>query len=184
MQPCLSFDPFRFEPATGRLWRGQNEVSLTPKAAAVLAALLERAGDAAGAEKVFLKLLELRPNDAATLNYLGYMWADQGVQLERAKEMLERAVAREPRNAAYLDSLGWAYFRLGQMPEAERNLREAYRREPSDPTIEEHIGDLEAREGNVEGAIRHWEKALDLKHEEPDRVREKLRRARAPVSQR
>jgi tetratricopeptide (TPR) repeat protein len=148
------------------------------------ASSLERGGNPAEAEKVFLQLLALRPNDAATLNYLGYMWADQGVQLERAKEMLEKAVAREPRNAAYLDSLGWAYFRLGRMPEAEKNLREAYRREPSDPTIEEHIGDLEAREGNVEGAIRHWEKALDLKHEEPDRVRDKLRRAGAPVSQR
>jgi len=149
-----------------------------------LGSSLERAGDGAQAEKVFLQLLELRPNDAATLNYLGYMWADQGVQLERAREMLEKAVAREPRNAAYLDSLGWAYFRLGQIQSAEKNLREAYRREPADPTIEEHIGDLEARQGNVEGAIRHWEKALELKHEEPDRVRQKLQHARAPVSQR
>jgi pentatricopeptide repeat protein len=149
-----------------------------------LGSSLERGGDAAESEKVFLSLLAMRPNDAPTLNYLGYMWADQGVQLERAKEMLEKAVAREPRNAAYLDSLGWAYFRLGQLPTAEKNLREAYRREPADPTIEEHIGDLEARQGNVEGAIRHWEKALELKHEEPDRVREKLKRARAPVSQR
>jgi len=149
-----------------------------------LGSSLERGGNPAESEKVFLKLLVLRPNDSATLNYLGYMWADQGVQLERAKEMLEKAVAREPRNAAYLDSLGWAYFRLGQLPVAEKNLREAYRREPADPTIEEHIGDLEARQGNVEGAIRHWEKALELKHEEPDRVREKLKRARAPVSQR
>ncbi len=149
-----------------------------------LGSSLERAGNTAEAESVFLKLLEMRPNDAATQNYLGYMWADQGVQLERARELLEKAVAREPRNAAYLDSLGWAYFRLGQLDRAEKNLREAYRREPTDPTIEEHIGDLEARQGNVDGAIRHWEKALELKHEEPDRVRDKLRRARTPVSQR
>ncbi len=149
-----------------------------------LGSSLERGGNPAEGEKVFLQLLTMRPNDSATQNYLGYMWADQGVQLERARDMLEKAVAREPRNAAYLDSLGWAYFRLGQLQSAEKNLREAYRREPADPTIEEHIGDLEARQGNVEGAIRHWEKALVLKHEEPDRVREKLQRARAPVSQR
>ncbi|HWZ85038.1 MAG TPA: tetratricopeptide repeat protein, partial [Thermoanaerobaculia bacterium] len=99
-----------------------------------LGSSLERGGDPAEAEKVFLRLLELRPNDSGTLNYLGYMWADQGVQLERAKDMLEKAVARDPRNAAYLDSLGWAYFRLGQLPVAEKNLREAYRREPADPT--------------------------------------------------
>lgn len=149
-----------------------------------LASSLERAGSGAEAETVFLKLLEERPNDAATQNYLGYMWADQGVQLERAREMLEKAVAREPRNAAYLDSLGWAYFRLGRLEAAERNLREAARREPTDPTILEHLGDLEMKQGEVEGAIRNWEKALELKSEEADRVQEKLRRARTPVSQR
>jgi tetratricopeptide (TPR) repeat protein len=149
-----------------------------------LASSVERAGDTAEAERVFLQILALRPNDAATLNYLGYMWADKGVQLERAREFLERAVQREPRNAAFLDSLGWAYFRLGKLDRAERNLREAYRREPSDPTIEEHIGDLEMKLGNVDSAVRHWEKALQLKHEEPERVREKLRRAGSPVTQR
>lgn len=180
--------------AYGRLKRYDAAIRISREAAAKfpestdalfrLGSSLERGGNPAEAEKVFLSLLAMRPNDSATLNYLGYMWADQGVQLERAKDMLEKAVAREPRNAAYLDSLGWAYFRLGQLQTADKTLREAYRREPADPTIEEHIGDLEAREGNVEGAIRHWEKALELKHEEPDRVREKLRRARAPVSQR
>lgn len=149
-----------------------------------LASSVERAGDTAEAERVFLQILALRPNDAATLNYLGYMWADKGVQLERAREFLERAVQREPRNAAFLDSLGWAYFRLGKLDRAERNLREAYRREPSDPTIEEHIGDVEMKLGNVDSAVRHWEKALQLKHEEPERVREKLRRAGSPVTQR
>jgi tetratricopeptide (TPR) repeat protein len=149
-----------------------------------LGSSLERAGHAEEAEAVFLQILAMRPNDAPTLNYLGYMWADKGVQLEKAKDFLEKAVRREPRNAAYLDSLGWAYFRLGRMDSAERNLREAYRREPSDPTIEEHMGDLDAKLGNVESAVRHWEKALQLKHEEPDRVREKLRRAGSPVTQR
>jgi tetratricopeptide (TPR) repeat protein len=180
--------------AYGRLKRYEAAVRIAREASAKfpestdalfrLGSSLERGGNPAEAERVFLKLLELRPNDSGTLNYLGYMWADQGVQLERAKDMLEKAVARDPRNAAYLDSLGWAYFRLGQLPVAEKNLREAYRREPADPTIEEHIGDLEARQGNTEGAIRHWEKALELKHDEPDRVREKLKRAKAPVSQR
>ncbi len=149
-----------------------------------LGSSLERAGNPAEAEAVFLRLLEERPNDAATQNYLGYMWADQGVQLDRAREMLEKAVAREPRNAAYLDSLGWADFRLGRLESAEKNLREAARREPTDPTILEHLGDLEMKQGEIEAAIRNWEKALDLKSEEASRVQEKLRRARTPVSQR
>ena len=147
-----------------------------------LGSSLERGGSSAEAEKVFLHLLELKPNDAATQNYLGYMWAEQGVQLERARELLEKAVAREPRNAAYLDSLGWVYFRMGRLENAATNLREAYRREPTDPTIEEHMGDLDMKTGRVDDAIRHWEKALALKHEEPERVREKLQRARATES--
>ena len=149
-----------------------------------LGSSLERAGGTAEAEAVFLKLLDERPNDAATQNYLGYMWADNGVELEKAKQLLERAVAREPRNPAYLDSLGWAYFRMGNLDSAEKKLREAARREPTDPTIVEHLGDLEMKQGDVEDAIRHWEKALELKSEEAARVQEKLRRARAPVSQR
>jgi predicted Zn-dependent protease len=149
-----------------------------------LGSSLERAGSPAEAEKVFLQILAMRPNDSATQNYLGYMWADQGVQLARARELLEKAVAREPRNAAYLDSLGWVYFRLGMMDGAKERLREAYRREPDDPTIEEHMGDLDMKLGNVEGAVRHWERALELKHEEPQRVRDKLQRARTPVTQR
>ena len=149
-----------------------------------LGSSLERAGTTQEAETIFLKLLEERPNDAATQNYLGYMWADSGVELERAKQLLEKAVAREPRNPAYLDSLGWLYFRMGRIDSAEKNLREAARREPTDPTIVEHLGDLEMKQGDVSAAIRYWEEALELKSEEADRVREKLRRARAPVSKR
>src|SRR5262249_50854051 len=77
-----------------------------------LGSSLERAGQVDEAEKTFQKLLPLRPNDAATLNYLGYMWADRAVHLDEARGMLEKAVAREPHNGAYRDSLGWVYFRL------------------------------------------------------------------------
>ncbi|HEY6051434.1 MAG TPA: tetratricopeptide repeat protein, partial [Thermoanaerobaculia bacterium] len=113
-----------------------------------------------------------------TLNYLGYMWADRGEHLEKAHDFLQRAVAREPRNGAYRDSLGWADFRLGNLPAAERNLHEAQRREPDDPTIEEHLGDLADRQGRVEQALQHWERALTLKPDEPEKIREKVKRAR------
>jgi predicted Zn-dependent protease len=149
-----------------------------------LASSLERGGNPAEAEKVFLEILVVRPNDSPTQNYLGYMWADQNVKLERARDLLEKAVSREPRNAAYLDSLGWVYFRLGNLSAAEKNLREAQRREPGDPTIVEHLGDLEMKQGDMAGAVRNWEKALELQHEEPERIRQKLERARTPVSER
>lgn len=143
-----------------------------------LASSLERAGSPAEAEKIFLQLLEQKPNDAATMNYLGYMWADRNEHLDRAKDMLERAVAREPRNGAYRDSLGWADFRLGNLAAAEKNLHEAQRREPEDPTIEEHLGDLAERQGRMEQALQHWERALTLKPDEPDKIRQKVKRAR------
>jgi tetratricopeptide (TPR) repeat protein len=104
------------------------------------------------------------------------------VNLEKARELLEKAVAREPRNAAYRDSLGWVYFRLGRLDVAEKNLVEAHRREPDDPTIEEHLGDLFERQGNAEEAVSHWERALTLKHEEPEKVRQKLQRYRPRAS--
>ncbi len=148
----------------------------SPDALFRLGSSLERAGNSAEAEKVFSKLLEMRPNDSAAQNYLGYMWADRGENLEKAQILLEKAVGREPRNGAYLDSLGWVYFRMGKLETAQMNLLEAHRREPDDPTIEEHLGDLSERQGNVARAVSHWERALTLKPEEPDKVRKKLAR--------
>jgi tetratricopeptide (TPR) repeat protein len=149
-----------------------------------LGSSLERAGEVSAAEDGFQKLLRMRPNDGPTQNYLGYMWADRGVKLEEAYALLQKAVAREPRNGAYLDSLGWACFRLGKIEAAERNLAEAHRRDPDDPTIEEHLGDLQSRRGNVEGAIAHWERALTLKPDEPDKIKQKLAESRARLTNR
>jgi len=148
----------------------------SPDALFRLGSSLERAGNPAEAERIFSKLLEMRPNDSAAQNYLGYMWADRGENLEKAQVLLEKAVGREPRNGAYLDSLGWVYFRMGKLETAQVNLLEAHRREPDDPTIEEHLGDLSERQGNVARAVSHWERALTLKPEEPDKVRKKLAR--------
>lgn len=147
-----------------------------------LGSSLERAGTTGEAEKVFLQLLEVRPNDAATQNYLGYMWADRGVHLEKARDLLEKAVAREPRNGAFQDSLGWVYFRLNKLEAAEKHLQEAHRRDPDDPTIEEHLGDLFERRQDFDQAVEHWERALALKHEEPEKVRQKLARWRSRTS--
>ena len=144
-----------------------------------LASSLERAGDTAESEKAFTRLLEMRPADGQALNYLGYMWADKNVHLDRAREMLERAVARDPRNGAYQDSLGWVYFRLGKLDLAEKHLKVAADHDPDDPTIHEHLGDLAEKRGNVAKAVAEWEKALDLKHEEPGKIKEKLQRAKA-----
>jgi tetratricopeptide (TPR) repeat protein len=147
-----------------------------------LGSCLERSGEVTEAETTFRKLLVLRPNDAPTMNYLGYMWADRGVHLEQARELLEKAVAREPRNGAYRDSLGWVNFRLGRLDAAEKNLREAYRTDPDDATIEDHLGDLAEKQGNLEKAAGHWERALTLKPDEPEKIRQKLQKSKPQSS--
>lgn len=147
-----------------------------------LGSSLERGGQIPDSEKTFQKLLSLRPHDAQTMNYLGYMWADRGVRLEEARELLEKAVAREPRNGAFRDSLGWVYFRLGRLEAAEKNLREAHRTDPEDATIEEHLGDLAEKQGNLARAVEHWERALTLKPEEPEKIRQKVQKQRTQSS--
>lgn len=133
-----------------------------------LGSLYERVGDQKAAEKTFLSALEKNPEHAPTLNYLGYMWAENGVNLERAQEMLTRAVGQDPDNGAYIDSLGWVYFRLGKLDLAEKYLTDATRLLPRDATVHEHLGDLFAKRGNTERALELYRTALSLDPESKD----------------
>lgn len=128
----------------------------------------------------FEKLIELRPDHGAALNYLGYMYADRNENLERALDLVTRAVALEPSNAAYLDSLGWICFRMGNFEEAERHLLTAKRLSPDDPTIEDHLGDLEEKRGDLAKARERWTRALALDPEDGGTaIRAKLERTAA-----
>jgi tetratricopeptide (TPR) repeat protein len=130
------------------------------------AASLEREKKVPESVAAFERLLELKPDHGAALNYLGYMYADRNENLDRALELVTKAVSLEPSNAAYLDSLGWIYFRLGRMEEAEKSLLTAKRLSPDDPTIEDHLGDLEEKRGNVAKARERWTRALALEPED------------------
>ncbi len=136
-----------------------------------LGSVYERAGDRKAAEKVFLAVLEKDADHAPTLNYLGYMWAEGAVNLEKAHEMLTRAVGQEPNNGAYVDSLGWVYFRLGNLDLAEKYLRDATKLIPRDPTVHEHLGDVLAARGNLDRALESYRTALDLEPEAKDVVK-------------
>jgi tetratricopeptide (TPR) repeat protein len=94
------------------------------------------------------------------LNYLGYMLADRGVKLDEALIMIKKAVELEPANGAYLDSLGWAYFKLGKFELAEDNLIKASQHIGTDPTVQEHLGDLYQKTGRLKLAAAHWEQAV------------------------
>ena len=116
------------------------------------------------AEAEFRKILASTPptdpQAAATLNYLGYMNADRGVKLEESLGYIKQALALEPNNGAYLDSLGWAYFKLGKYDLAEENLDKAAVHMGSDPTVQEHLGDLYQKTGRLKLAAIHWDRAV------------------------
>ncbi|MCC6537905.1 MAG: tetratricopeptide repeat protein [Bryobacterales bacterium] len=130
-------------------------------------AMLEKTKKFDQAEAEFRKLLALNPTSTSALNYLGYMMADRGVRVSEALEMIKKALEQDPNNGAYLDSLGWAYFKLGKLTEAEQSLRRAQERTPKDPTIHDHLGDVLAKQGNLKGAITEWEASVRLHQQAP-----------------
>ncbi len=112
------------------------------------------------AEEMFRKVLASDPQNAMTLNYLGYMLADRGVKLEEAVGLIKKAVELEPSNGAYMDSLGWAYFRQGKNELAEEELVKASQRIGTDPTVHDHLGDVYQKMGRLKLAVAHWERAV------------------------
>jgi len=112
------------------------------------------------AEEMFKKVIAGDPRNAAALNYLGYMLADRGLRLEEALGYIQKAVRLEPENGAYLDSLGWAYFKLGNYDLAEQNLRKATERMGNDGTIQDHMAEVYEKKGDLRQAVAHWERAL------------------------
>lgn len=138
-----------------------------------IGAMFERTADYDEAAKYFEKCLELAPDFAEAQNYLGYMWAEHGINLERARELIEKALKAEPENAAYLDSMGWVLFKLEQPDEALRYILKAveFSEEP-DATIFDHLGDIYAALGQSDEAREAWAKSLSI--EPNDEVQKKL----------
>jgi Flp pilus assembly protein TadD len=138
---------------------------------------LERAHNWPRAEADFLKALELAPNQAFVLNYLGYSWAEQGRNLARARQMIERAMEQRPNDGAIMDSLGWVLLRQGDIAGAVKNLERAVELEPEDATINGHLGDAYAAAGRKLEAQYQWRLALNLKPEPDDvsKLQAKLR---------
>ncbi|HYE65319.1 MAG TPA: tetratricopeptide repeat protein [Pyrinomonadaceae bacterium] len=149
---------------------------LVAAALIMLSSAQERAGDPKGSEESLRRILAKDPNNATALNNLGYFLVERNERLAEALEMIQRAVRAEPTNASFLDSLGWAYFKLGQLDEAERHLSDAARRNAASATIQEHLGDLYHKRGKMDLARAAWEKALALSVEadEMTRIKAKL----------
>jgi tetratricopeptide (TPR) repeat protein len=128
------------------------------------------------AEADMKKALDLLPDQPNVLNYLGYSWIDQGVNLDDGMKMIKRAVEQRPDDGYIVDSLGWAYFRIGNYDDAMKNLERAVELRPEDPTINDHLGDAYWRVGRKLEAKFQWAHARDLKPEPDDlpKIEEKI----------
>jgi tetratricopeptide (TPR) repeat protein len=130
---------------------------------------LERSKHWNKAEADMRKALELQPEQPHVLNYLGYSWIDQGINLDEGMKMIRRAVDQRPDDGYIVDSLGWAFYRIGNFDDAVKHLERAIDLKPEDPTINDHLGDAYWRVGRTLEAKFQWAHARDLKPE-PDEL--------------
>ncbi|HKT48331.1 MAG TPA: tetratricopeptide repeat protein [Candidatus Acidoferrales bacterium] len=158
----------------------------------LLGAIYERQKFFDRAEEEFKKVLNVDSKNAPVLNYYGYMLGDRGIRLDEAENLVQRALKEEPYNGAYLDSLGWIYFRENKLADAEVTLRKAVQRESHDATIHSHLGDVYAKSGRSDLAAAEWEKSLaewkkslpaDLEADKVAELEKKLAQTRHRVAQ-
>jgi tetratricopeptide (TPR) repeat protein len=170
----------RYDAALAVLARAAERFPGDLSVSFVTGSVYERQKRFADAERKFRDVLARDPLHAQTLNYLGYMLADRGERLDEAVGYIKRAVAADPENAAYLDSLGWAYFRQNKLDLAEESLSKAAARRGRDSAIQDHYGDLLFKLGRYQEAASVWQRALDGDGEQIDRgaIDRKLRSAR------
>jgi tetratricopeptide (TPR) repeat protein len=133
-------------------------------------ATLERLGRWPEAERVLLRALEVSPEQPEVLNYLGYQWVDSGLKVKEGLAVLQRAVAQRPEEGYIIDSLGWAYFRLGRYAEAVETLERAVELSPGDSTLNDHLGDAYWRVGRRIEARFQWRRVLTLKASDAERA--------------
>jgi tetratricopeptide (TPR) repeat protein len=128
------------------------------------ASLYERAGQLETAEEMFFKVIETGDETvkAAAQNYIAYMWAERGEKLDMGLKLIQKALAVDPENGAFLDTLGWIYYMQGRYDAALNELKKASVFVGDDPSVWEHLGDTYLKLGNLDEASKHWKKALEL----------------------
>ena len=182
--------PGSFEQASTYLRRAlesreaEQDADLRADAHFWLGQALERTGQVAEAARQFQAVLEIRSDDSTAMNYLGYMWADLGENLEEALALIQKAVEMEPENGAFADSLGWAHFKMGQLAEARRELERAAELTPANATIHEHLGDVYRELGMTDEAVAAYGRAIELEDDGVDEAEGDPRAKRDALRQR
>ncbi|GEM_PF-1683835 len=133
-----------------------------------VAVAFERSGQFDQAVDYFRKVLLLQPDNHAALNYLGYMYAERGINLDEAGKMISKALQVQPDNPYYIDSMGWVYFMHGNLTGAMAELERAVQLMPDDATLREHLGDIYRALGQKESALEQWQKAVELDPQKED----------------
>jgi Flp pilus assembly protein TadD len=148
-----------------------------------LGALYDEAKDKENTITAMRRAIELNPQNAAALNYLGYTFAEQGVRLDEAEDLVRRALDLEPNEGFYVDSLGWVYYQRGEYGTAIQHLETAVELSGDDPTISEHLGDAYEKVERTNDALRLYRRALGFAEEEEqiDRLRKKISALERPA---
>ena len=139
-----------------------------------LGVLLDKRGDKVSCLKQMKKVLEIDPDHADALNYIGYTYAEQGIRLDEAMELIQKALKLKPDSGYIIDSLGWVYFQKGLYDEAVHYLEKAAKLTADDPTINEHLGDAYFKKKDFERSLQHYKKSLSLKHPDEEKVKQKI----------
>lgn len=158
----------KYKKAEEKLYEAREYFSKKESFYFMLGALQERQKKYKKAARTFKKVINFNSKHASALNYLGYMWADRGVRLNESLGLIKRAVAIEPNNGAFLDSLGWVYFKMGKIEQAEAYLVQALGRVRRDPTIYEHLGDLYYQKGAYLKAHTAWKRSISYGQDEEE----------------
>ncbi len=166
-----------YSRAEQTLRQAQEEFPASERLQFQLGAMLERQGKHDEAEGAFQSILKENDKHAPVLNYLGYMLAERGVRLQEALGYVQRALAIEPYNGAYLDSLGWVHFKLNQLEQAEDQLVRAARINDSDPTIYEHLGDLYYKLGDYAKARDYYQRSVQFADDPAEREKVEVKLA-------
>lgn len=165
-----------FKEAAENLLKAEVYYPADPALLFELGMALERSGNLSEAELKFAKVLEINPNDHAAANYLGYMWAEQGKNLDSAQKLLEMALDKLPENGAYLDSYGWILYMKGQYKEAKEYIQKAILQIESDPIVFEHLGDILLKLNEIENAKEAYNKSLELDPPNISVIKEKIKK--------
>ncbi len=139
-----------------------------------LGSAFERTKQIDSAAFAFKKVLKLQPDDPAASNYLGYMWAEKGINLDSSKILIETALRQEPDNGAFLDSYAWVFYQSGQLDSAFHYISKAVENIKDDPTVLCHLGDILEKKGKLKEALQAYFKSMELNFEYQEEIKEKI----------